>query len=188
MCCNMNAKLVKWFAAWLIGMVILIALTQPDERSEKIDFIGFETTESAELYFKNMRSFYYTKSEEGGGIFEVYRYNAVFEDDMPTVHFAIYNNWRANEAFIRIDTAAFKNREVDALRIDSSQVVKRNLALPGMQNESQYVFARDVFKSLRSKKRVGILYKDGREVWLTESQVKSLKQCLTDYFRLVGKL
>ncbi len=171
-----------------MGMVILVVVTQPDERPEKIDIVGFDTTESAELYFKNMRSFYYSKSEEGGGIFEVYRYKAIFEDDMPTVHFAIYNNWRTNEAFIRIDTAAFENGTVEALRIDSAEMVRRSIILPDFQNESQYAFARDIYKILERKERLGILYKDNTEVWLTESQVKSLKQCLKDYFRLVGKL
>ncbi len=184
----MNTKLFKWFAVWLIGMIILIALTQPDVRPEKIDTIGFTTTESAELYFKNVRSFYYTTSEEGEGIFEVYRYAPMFEDDEPTVHFAIYNNWRANEAFIRIDTAFFDSRRVKTIRLDSASAVMRDLNLPAAQNDSQYAFARDLYKGLRHKERVGILYRDGGERWLTESQEKSLKQCLTDYFKLVGKL
>ncbi len=182
-----NAKLFKWFLVWAICMIAIVFLTLPDERPDKIDTIGFATTESAELYFKNVRSFYYKNSSEAEGILEVYRLESIFKDSLTSLPFALYNNWRMNEAFIRLDTAFLKTESFVAVLADSSRVRTDTIHFPEMSNESQYVFARDIYKALDGNEKLGLVTEKD-VIWLSESMTLSIKRTLTDYFRLLGKI
>jgi len=171
---------------WALAMVVIVVFTLPDERPDKIDTISFETTESAELYFKNVRSFYYVNNSEAEGIFDVYRLESIFKDSLVSLPFALYNNWRANETFIRLDTASINLREFTAILADSSGVKTDTIHFPEMPNESQYVFARDVYKALSENEKLGLV-KENDISWLSESMSLSIKRTLTDYFTLLGK-
>lgn len=182
-----NAKLGKWFFIWLAIMIVTVFLTLPDKRPEKIDLVGFTTTESSELYFKNVRSFYYQTADEGEGIFEVYRLESLFSTPGHKLPFALYNNWRSNEAFVRLDTAFIKVADYDFIVIDSSNVRMDTLLFPEMTNESQYLFAKEVYKNLDSGRKVGF-YRSDSTYWMLESTANSVKRTLTDYFRLLDKI
>ena len=169
-------------------MVILIAVTQPDSRPDKLDNIGFDTTESAELYFKNVRAYHYFYAGEGGDIFDVYRLKALFDEaDPPLLPFTVYNNWRANEAFIRLDSAYLDSRFTSAV-VDSSGISRRAVSLPEMYNESQYLFAVEVYRALRDDKEVGLFAAPDDTLWIKGEQRKAVKRTLTDYFKLTGSL
>jgi hypothetical protein len=168
-------------------MIVIVLLTLPDERPDKIDTIGFATTESAELYFKNVRSFYYKNSSEAEGILEVYRLESIFKDSLPSLPFALYNNWRVNETFIRLDTALLNTGAFVAVVADSSRVKTDTIHFPEMSNESQYVFARDIYKALDGNEKLGLVM-ENEVIWLSETMNVSIKRTLTDYFRLLGKI
>lgn len=172
---------------WVIFMITLVLLTLPNERPDKIDTIGFSTTESAELYFKNVRSFYYQNNPEAEGILDVYRLESIFVDSLPSLPFAMYNNWRTNETFIRLDTAFINTKVVVAVVSDSAGVKTDTIHFPEMTNESQYLFARAIYKTLDEKEKLGLVT-DSEVIWLPESMNLSIKRTLTDYFRLLGKL
>ena len=182
-----NSKLAKWFVAWVVLMIIVVIIFQPDSRPEKIDFVSFNTNEADELYFKNMRLFYYSTNEEGGGAFEVHRLNSIKNTDDRTLPFAIYHSWRANEAFIRMDTS-FTNQFSHAVLLkDSAGVHIAVSEFPSPDNISQYEFAKLTYKALQEKSKLGFS-DNGNEYWLNESASKSVRQCLKDYFKLIGKL
>jgi len=168
-------------------MLIVVIIFQPDSRPEKIDFVSFNTNEADELYFKNMRLFYYSTNEEGGGAFEVHRLNSIKNTDDRTLPFAIYHSWRANEAFIRMDTS-FTNQFSDAILLKDSAGVRIAVSeFPNPDNTSQYEFAKLTYKALQEQSKLGFSY-NGNEYWLNESAAKSVRQCLKDYFKLIGKL
>lgn len=183
-----NNKIKIWFAVWLAATVILIAVTQPDSRPDKLDHVGFSTTESAELYFKNVRAYHYFYAREGGDIFDVYRLKALFSGgDPPVLPFTVYNNWRVNEAFVRLDTAYLDARFTAAV-IDSAGSGARAVSFPEMYNESQYLFAVEVYRALRDEKELGLFSPSKDTLWIRGEQRKALKRTLTDYFKLTGSL
>jgi hypothetical protein len=182
-----NLKLLKWFFAWFVAMVVLAIFTLPDERPDKLDTISFSNTESAELYFLNVRAFYYNTSEEADGILKVYRLKSIFEDSLPSLPFALYNNWRTNETFIRLDTAYFDRAKYSVVIADSASIKTDTIPFPQGSNESQYVFAREVYRAIREKEKLGFISESGEE-WIPESQLNSVKRTLADYFRLLDKL
>jgi len=168
-------------------MLILTVTFLPESRPEKIDSVSFNTNEADELYFKNVRQFYYSTSNEGEGAFEVHRLNSLKNTDDLILPFAIYHSWRANEAFIRLDTT-FSNKYKHAVLLkDSAGIRVQVCPLPEPDNFSQYLFAKETYKSLKQKSKVGLAY-NGADMWFTETTSKSIRQCLTDYFKLTGKL
>jgi len=185
---NQSKKLKFWFAIWLAFMVVLIIATQPDNRPDKLDNIGFATTESAELYFRNVRAYHYLHKPEGGDMFDVYRLKALFDEaEPPLLPFTVYNNWRLNEAFVRLDTAYLDSRYTAAV-LDSAGVVRREVPLPEIFNESQYLFAVEMYRALRDEKDVGLYAAPNDTTWIRGEQRKALKRTLTDYFKLTGSL
>lgn len=180
-------SLPQWFVVWLVAVLVLIVVFQPAERPSKIDVVSFETTESAELYFRNQREFYYRTTEEGEGAFAVYRLNTVFEDSSASLPFAIYHMRRANRAFVRLDTARIDLRRYRSVSIDCGDEPAENVAMPGPYNEEQYRFAATLYQRLDEGCSVTLIGANDR-VELDPSQLKSVKRVLRDYFRLIGKI
>ncbi len=169
-------------------MVLLIALTQPDVRTKKIDIVSFDTAESAQLYFTNMRSFFYFKSEEGGGTFDVYRPKAQKDDKIdPILPFAIYSNWRANETYIRLDTVP-DQAGWDRAEILFEQKLLYKIPFPEIWNESQYEFGKEIYKALDNEHSIRLVNNNGNKVDLDSAERQKAKQILRDYFKLLGKL
>lgn len=186
----MKFKLAHWFVIWLGTMFLLVVLTQPESRPDKLNNIDFSVTESAELYFRNVRSYHYLQSQEAGDIFDVYRLKSLFKPDADSpslLPFTIYNNWRSNEAFIRLDTA-FTAKDAVALVADSAGVPSDRGPLPDATNEAQYLFAVNVYRALRDDLDLGLLTENADTVRIPEDRCKAAKQVLTDYFKLTGKL
>jgi len=181
-------KLIFWFLGWLIIMILLVVITQPESRPSKFDTINFDTTESAELYFKNVRSFFYSTEEEGEGTFNAYRLKAMYSDTEEFgIRFVIYNNWRQNMAFIRIDTNHTDFNNIEYLVSASANGETDTIFTPDLFNASQYRFAQSIFFAARNKKRIGI--PQGNDtLWVSESQMVNLRKNLRDYFKLVGRL
>ncbi len=180
-------KLSHWFGLWLALMLLIVMTTQPESRPDKLDSIDFQTTESAELYFRNVRAYHYLHKEEGGDIFDVYRLKSLYADtSQVALPFAIYNNWRANEAFIRLDTVHLDKQWRVVVR--DSLGIFSNIALPEMYNESQYTFAVEVYRSLNREYPMALINDHGDTLRVEGDPRKYSLRTLTDYFKLVGKL
>lgn len=181
-------KLIFWFLGWFTVMLLIGYLTQPDVYPSKLDVISFETSESAELYFKNVRSFYYDVSLEGEGVFDAYRLSALLEEKQEaSLVFVIYNNWRQNLAFIRIDTSRLKTNPVNHLVSLSVDGTIDTLLLPDHINESQYTFAKNVYLATQRKNRIALITEND-SLWISESGAVNLRKTLRDYFKLIDKL
>jgi hypothetical protein len=182
-------SLKQWFALWICAMVMLIVLTQPDERADKINTISFDTTESAQRYFTNVRSFYYHLTDEGQGMLQVYRLKTLFQNTSQTfIPFAIYDNWRTNEAMIRIDTARLDTQMWTSLKAVSPKGDVSEITFPDSWNESQYEFARVVYLALKSECSFSLVKASGIEEPLSPAAMRDAKRTLTDYFHLTGKI
>jgi len=180
-------RLIHWFFIWLGVMFLLVIVTQPDQRPDKLKAEGFATTQSSRMYFQNIRSFYYLKSEEGGGMLEAYRLKSLFETtEAPVIPFVIYQNTLTSEAYIRVDTAFVdpRYRQIQ-IEMDTMRMV---LPFPDADQESQYEFGKVVYKVLRDDGSLSFLSEEGEEIPVSGQQKTQIKMTLTDYFRLLDKL
>ena len=181
-------RLLYWFCAWLLIMLLLVVFTQPKSHTSKFDTLNFGTTESAELYFKNVRSFFYTMTEEGEGVFNAYRLRAMYADtETFGIRFVIYNNWRQNMIFIRVDTNNTDLSHIDYLVSASANGETDSIFTPDLYNESQYDFAKNIYFAARDKNRIGVP-QENDTLWISESQMVTLRTTLRDYFKLVGRM
>ncbi len=178
--------LAHWFFIWLLGMFILVVLTQPDERPDKLEAMSFNTTRSSMLYFNNIRSFYYNKTEEGKGVLIGYRLKSQYEST-GGLPFAIYMVNGASDAYIRLDTASIVGGLNGVVFIDSLPSGKI-LPLPEAMQEEQYNFAKAIFRALKAEQPLALQYRNGSTAPLGGDDRSHLEQVLTDYFRLIGKI
>lgn len=184
-------RILTLFFFWLLAMIFLIILTLPDERPDKFDSISFNTTQSSKLFFRNVRSYYYQSREEAGGTMEAFRLNSRNKDTLyPSLNFTIYMVWDANLAFIRLDTHNTVYRHYSSLLLEDPNVGSVDtLALPQADNDSQYLFAKTVYKALDSEMKL-FLKSPNKEKVISphDKDGSSIKTILYDYFRLIGKL
>lgn len=189
---KIRGKLWLAFSAWFLIMVVIVIFTLPDSRLSKLERISFATPSSAQLFFKNVRSFYYNKNEEGGGVFDAYRLNSLLEEPQQSkIHFVIYQNWRQHKAFIRVDTAltTIENQPITwTVESDSNS---DTLNWPSGKNEEQFSFAAAIYRVLsESEATLFVLSPEGDKVTLFEDQQARTRTrlILRDYFRLTNRL
>jgi len=182
------SPVAKLLILWALIMVAIILATVPEKRPDKMAIPGYATRAADELYFRNVRAFYYTKTDEAEGILEVYRLNSIFDEGkVSSLPLAIYHNWRAHECFIRIDSAYLSAPRPVLLSISPSKV--DTLHWPTDGNEEQYAFAYRLFQELKQEGELKLVHPiTGETKTLTDSERKDLRMTLKDYFKLIGKL
>ncbi len=181
-------KLKHWFFIWLGIMIGIAVILQPDERPDKFSKPGFSTTRQSEMYFRNIRSFYYATTEEAEGILYAHRLNALFdENDNILLPFVIYHNWRTHEAFIRLDTNYYAGDVYPFAVADSAGVRIDTIWSPDLWQEAQSDFAKAIYIALIREKKITFPKSDTSAV-LTGQERTATRRVLTDYFTLIGKL
>jgi hypothetical protein len=182
-------KLMRWFALWMGAMLLFVLLTQPAERPDKLADASFTTSESAQMYFTNVRSYYYLSTEEGNGRFRVHRYKPMTEQtDSCFIPLVIYDHWRANEAFIRWDTTLLRPSGVLEIRCECRDEAPVTLLPPDGTTESEYYFARDLYRTALPDCRVALVSSGGMLCEVAGTSLRNTRRVLTDYFKLLGKL
>ena len=186
----MNLK--KYFFYWLAGMVgIILLYVAFGPKAKKIDLksINFYSTESAELYFKNIRSFSYDREENEEARFILYRIKSREKDTLiPKVNFMLVSNWLQDENYIIAEPHPNHLFDMGLMwkNGDSSGVID----LSTRDAENNYVFAASFYEQLTGESEFFYLDNEGNKQQLifSEDQRKSLNKTLKDYFKLVGKI
>lgn len=182
----MKTTLVKAFFVFLLSMflfVFVFALFFPNRKKVDLTEVDFSTTSSSELYFKNMRSYFYDKENREDANFILYRIDSRETDSTKNkLNFALVMNWLQNECYI-IAEGGNDTLNIEWHNDKGSGVIQ----LKEKDSYSNYVFAAQLFEKLNQDATVSI--QQGREgLLLTEKEKLSLKTTLKDYFKLVGKL
>ena len=180
----MRNPLVKWFVIWILGMSTLIVFWYflgPKGRPISMQEVDCSTTQSSELYFKNIRSYFYQLEEHPESGFKIYRLKSSLETEshLPLM---IVHNWRMNEAFVLIDQE--KGIELPLQLIEQNG---ETVSLNNGSTDANYRFAAILYHIIDEEADFQLL--SGKlEIQLSESEKKKLKRTLYDYFKLVGKL
>jgi hypothetical protein len=184
-------QLRRIFFTWVAIMVVVVALFAvfgPQGKEINLQTVSFETTQSASLYFKNMRSYFYDKEVLDGKNYTLYRIDSREKNPaLNKLSFVIVNNPQVDQCFIRAESGLL-NLEHDTLAIewklaDSAGIIQ----LKEVDSYAHYIFAAKLFEKLDAEADL-ILRSASKEEAFKESEKKSLRKNLADYFRLVGKL
>lgn len=177
----MKNELQKWFL-YFVGaallFVILFSAFGPKGKQINLQEIAFTSTNSSELYFKNIRSYFYDKEEREDARFMLYRIGSRTED----LSFVLVNNWLMDESYIIVESK-HDNFSVEWRYKNETGIVK----LDGENNRAHYIFAAELFEQLDRKADLWLL-NDATKSPFTEEEKASLRTTLKDYFKLVGKL
>ena len=181
--------LLRIFAAFVVGLVALMALTFEPAPPFRLDPVDFWVAEPDALFFKNMRRYYYAVEERPEEDVELLRFKKGLEPNTP-LRFAIFNNWRMDEAYII--------PEPDSnLLVGDSLIVRWELEedsgflrLGPTDNLGFYFFAGELFFKLERQATLSLQQADGSyQPWPGDAEsLRHLRTSLKDYFRLVGKL
>ena len=145
--------------------------------------INFKTTESSEIYFRNLRAYFYDKEERQDANYLLYRINSREIDSTKNkLNFVLVNNWLIDESYI---IAEGLNKEgLISCKADNADV---KIQLAAADNEANYIFAAQLFETL--SKKIPIYLINGTDtIAFTQAEQVSLKTTLKDYFKLVGKV
>jgi hypothetical protein len=180
------------FFAVIGALIILAVSTAPSQPSLKMDRFGSHVMESNELYFKNLRQFYYARSHREDAGFDFFRYKDRWEGMEQTsdsLRFAIVFNPRMDEAYILAEWHDEPLSDSLFVRMESARGI-HELLLPTGGVEDQLLFAQQMYDMLGDDEaKFTYQYKQASGTLYASPDVRSsVKMVLRDYFRLVGAL
>lgn len=183
-------KLQILFVGWFLTMLILLIIFFPEDRPIRLNDVSFHVTEPEELFFKNVRSYYYEFEKREDANFHLYRIKSRNKDaTQPNITFFIANNWLKDEAYIiaepnsAVDTAKSLKVRYSVSRSDWDTV---SLNTPNSYNN--YLFAGKIYLAMTEDARFEILNNGETSKIFGPDDRPSVKKTLKDYFKLVGKM
>jgi len=171
-----------------IGLIALAIISNPAQKQLKIKQLDFKVLESDELYFKNLRQYYYekkTREDAGFNLLNLKESNA--NQEIRKSYFTIVTDWRNDAAYIM-------------LSVDSSLIIPHRLTISSpldtfiiseMNMERHQHVASKVYSALEDEKVSFYLLSAQNqeiEIWADHEERNLLKRILKDYFKLVGAL
>jgi len=184
---NLKSVFLTWFGI----MVLILAFTMPSMRPIDLEEVKFHTTESSELYFKNIRTYFYEIWDDPKSGFVHYRIKSRNQSsDQPSVNFVILNNWRFDEAYV----FAEGNEALETLEGLTLSIVTKSdssaFHFNQFTNYEHWLLAGSVYMALNNQETRFWLSSDRKvvEIYRGEDERKSLQKTLNDYFKLVGKI
>tara|TARA_B110000090_G_scaffold71886_1_gene82056 strand:+ start:258 stop:809 length:552 start_codon:yes stop_codon:yes gene_type:complete len=180
---NKLQRVFIYFIATTIVFVTAFAVFGPEGKKINLKEIDFTTSSSGQLYFKNIRSYFYTNEVRDDANFILYKIGSrEFDPHLNNLSFVLVSNWLMNECYIVVDSK-FNDFTIKWQYEDTNG----EFELLGEDNRSHFVFAAQLFKQLDRKAETSIVSFTG-ETPLSEGEKASLHTSLKDYFKLVGKL
>lgn len=173
-----------------MAVLVLVSVLFYDEASMlKQEKLGFRVLESDELFFKNLRQYYYEREFREDAQVDLFRFSKRQKrEGDPALNFTIVCNWLQDQAYILpepIGVADSLNYNVMVINSDSTVF---NLGLSNHANNLDFAF--QVYKAvLVDESQFYLETTNGLEqILVTKAQKSAVKQVLKDYFKLTGAL
>ncbi len=188
----LKVNLKRIFIAWFLLMLAILVFTFPEDRPIRLDSASFSMPENEELYFKNLRSYYYTIELREDANFKLYRIKSHNSDtNLPGFSFAIVQNWLNDEAYVLLEPhSGWQKPDTLRLSIVNGNDARDTLTISRWNNLEHYTFASHFYMALRNSENNYFLETDmgWRPIFERGDERLSLKKTLKDYFKLVGKM
>ena len=188
----MHRTIKVGFGLAIVGLVILALATAPDQPAVRWNRLDSHMLESDELYFKNLRRFYYEAESREKAKLEILRLKDRWRsnDGRPNgPHLAIVMNPLHDEAHIMFQWK-------DSVLTDS-------LFLEGRAEDEKFQLAVGVQGMDVHREKAALLYhflaqvegdieagymQERRFVWESEEERKGVRMVLRDYLKLIGAI
>ena len=174
-------------------ILVFFAITACDpDRKKKVDPENskFETLDSSELFFKNMRQYYYDVEEKREAGLEIFRLQDRLDDNkQPLINLSIIFNWRVDKAYVFVEPNQFfkDSTEFTVVWQDSITQDQGEFYFVKGNREAHFKFSAQVYNSILDEQK--LYYKRENELFPlldTEIERDVFRVTMFDFFRLVN--
>lgn len=174
---SLKSKII--FLSWFALMLLLGVFFSSDRKELAFVDLKISVASQDELYFKNIRSFYYSKRKSNSESIDQFNLNGLHENHLlnPT----ICNSWKTGEALI-----LFQNAANATIRVQSEHS-EITIDCTNMDGNDHLKLAFLLHLALEKSHAV---YMDlnGEKTRLNTADLKKIQVVLKDYFKLIGAL
>jgi hypothetical protein len=175
---NCNTKLVLGLFSF-----VLFACNPAEVKKETADHRIYTSAQNR-LYFKNVRSIYYTKESNSNAYLDYYRYkDACKRQEIPVLNLCIVDAWDRDEAYLLVENNDFfDNKDTFAINwLDEKSGMTGKFVFERHMPNQEYKFAADLFASMRAD--IKLSYKG--KVIFDETRKKAFVKTFRDYENLI---
>ena len=177
---------MKW---WILSLTLLLLLNCGTSGDHTIDPFNpnFRTTDAAELYFKNVRQFYYDLEEQDGQNLLCLRQSDK-EAIYPNLILSITMDWRKDEAYLFLESSPYfpENRkiEIQALSLDGEE---EHYQLKNRDAIETFAFTSKIYQGILNDRTFHVVI-DGKQYPLLghKKDREAFRITAYDFYRLVG--
>ncbi|MGI9542226.1 MAG: hypothetical protein ACR2MX_03145 [Cyclobacteriaceae bacterium] len=147
---------------------------------------NFNTTDASELYFKNVRQYYYDLEEQDGqNMFSLGNRNQ--EASYPNLILIITMDWRKDQAYLSLASSPYFSEdspiEVQALARERDEHHK----LVSRDKVETFAFVTKIYQSILNEQKLYVLIDDKQyPLFANESDREAFRITAFDFYRLVG--
>ena len=174
-----------------ILIIALILFSCDPDRKKKVDSenLTFDTTDSSELFFKNIRRPYYDLEEKKEAGLEIFRLQErLIDNKQAIINLSIIFNWRNDTAFIYIEP---NNLFIDASEFTiywkSKQDEEGIYQFTEGNRDTHFTFAAQLYNSILAEHQ--LFYKKNNVIFpLLDNELERdvFRVTMFDYLRLVN--
>lgn len=176
------------FSALCFTVLFLFSCVPPPSNPVKVDK-RFQTTAPSLLYFKNIRSSYYTNTQDASTRIDYYQLRKWGNGNKyPIIYPIIVNDWMNDAAYIQLKPNNFLIFSKDSFQI-SIDAQKRKYLLNTESLEISTDLAIEIREALQKGKEISInLQNESIPLFENKLDKSNFVTSLNDYLRLVERL
>ncbi len=183
----MNEKKLLRGVLIFVGTLLLISFLFPHEpKLRSWDQFTFSTTSDSRLYFQNMRSYWYVRSEKSDQGIHIHRYKK-WDDDAPfSIRPMLVEQWKIDEAMVFLEVTDTSSSEYGDGLILGTDTIKMDVH--HMNREAYAEIAHRWYSHIDTAHAYSVLSNQGNIYQPSKREYEAARTVLSDYFTLVGFL
>lgn len=173
-------------AVILLAVLLLSCKLDGDKRVNLEDF-DFKTGDDTEIFFKNVRQYYYDLEENKVAKLNIFRYeDRVVEADHPLLNLAIVINYLQDEASLILEPSNFNSDAAILLQFKDNKNSVEELSLTEFNRMEMLRFINGIYEALISKKRVfvEVAPENFQPILVDSKEREAFRITVSDYYRL----
>ncbi|UII22519.1 hypothetical protein [Fulvivirga ligni] len=173
--------------AVILLAVLLTGCNLDSEKRVNLEDFDFKTGDDTEIFFKNVRQYYYDLEENKEAKLNIFRYeDRVVNAEHPLLNLAIVINYLQDEASLILEPSNFNSDSAIRLQFKDNKNSVEKLSLTEFNRMEMLKFANGIYEALLSKKRVFLeIAPDKLEPILVDSKEReAFRITVSDYYRL----
>jgi hypothetical protein len=168
-------------------LVLLTSCKIDSDKKVNLEGFNFKTGDDTEIFFKNVRQYYYDLEEKKTAKLNVFRYeDRVVEADHPLLNLALVINYTEDEASLILEPANFNSDTSIRLQLKDNKNSVEELSLTEFNRLGMLKFINGIYEALLTRKRISVEVAPGKfePILEDEKEREAFRITVSDYYRL----